>query len=87
MAKIKVTLPGGQLVEGEEVNVDDDASSERWSEYTLTDGAVIRLKTVVSSIVRLDGQYDGEGNPIYVIKSTPAVIVKSVPDKLKIRKS
>jgi hypothetical protein len=82
MAKSKITLPGGQVVEGEDVTVNDDASSERWSEYTLSDGAVIRLKTVVSSIVRLD-QFDGEGNPIYVIKSTPAVVIKSVPDKLR----
>jgi hypothetical protein len=85
MAKTKIALPGGQTVEGEEIETVDNASTERWSDYTLSDGAVIRIKTVVSSIVRLDGQYDGEGNPIYVIKSTPAVVVKSVPDAVKRR--
>jgi hypothetical protein len=83
MARAKITMPGGQTVEGEEVEIDDDASTERWSDYKLKDGTLIRLKSVVSSIIRLDGQYDGEGNPLYVVKSTPAVTIKSVPDKLR----
>ena len=69
------------MAEGVDVPVDE--SSERWSELTLGDGTIIRIKMTVAQVVRLDGQFDKDGNPVYVLKSTPTVAVISVPEGLR----
>lgn len=55
---------------------------EDWNEYQLSDGTEIRMRLIVSDVFTLPGQYDQEGNPIYVIKSQNLVFVKA-PDHLK----
>ncbi len=55
---------------------------EHWNEYLVDDGSVIKLKTITSQILRVDGEYDNEGNPIYIIRSTNIVSI-SAPDKLR----
>lgn len=55
---------------------------EEWNEYDLEDGTTIRLKAVVTDIVRLNGEYDQEGNPVYIVKSGNMMVVKA-PDELK----
>lgn len=55
---------------------------EDWNEYDLEDGSTVRLKAVVSDIVRIPDEYDAEKNPIYMIKSTNMVVVSS-PDNIK----
>ncbi len=77
--KVQV-VPGGPLVDGVEVPVEE--SSEKWSEYKLADGTIIRLKQVLMEIVRTAG-YDAEGNPTYVVKAQPVLSVVDVPDRLK----
>ncbi len=78
--KKKVRKPDGTEVEGTEVSVQQ--SSEPWSEYLLEDGSVIRVKQVLTQAVRIDGEYDPEGNPLYVVQGT-AVMVVSASEKLK----
>jgi len=58
------------------------AGGEYWNEYLADDGTVIRVKVVVTDIMRLDGQYDAEGNPGYVVKSTTVTSV-SATDELR----
>jgi hypothetical protein len=60
-----------------------DSANERFSEYTLEDGSVVRIKSVVTSFVRIDGQWDQEGNPMYVIKAAPILTVVSAPEHLR----
>jgi hypothetical protein len=80
--KTKVQLtPGDQFVDAVEVPVVE--STERWSEYKLEDGTVIRLKQVVLEISKVPGRYDAEGNPFYVTKAQPVAAVAYVPEKLK----
>jgi transposase len=81
MNKIKVPMPGGKTGEGSEVLIEE--SNERWSELKLEDGAIIRVKQVVSQVMRVEGEYDPEGNPIYAVKSAPAVSIVSVPERLR----
>jgi hypothetical protein len=81
MPKVRIPIPGGQMAEGEEVDVDE--ANERWSDITLTDGTKIKVKAVVASVIRIDGQYDAIGQPLYLVKSTTAVSVVSVPDNLR----
>jgi hypothetical protein len=81
---VKVPLPNGQLGDGAEVPVEQ--TTERWTDVTLEDGTVLRVKTIVMNATRLAGHWDAEGNPMYFIKSAPVVMVVSSPDHLR-RKS
>lgn len=64
------------------VFVDVVESRETPSKYTLEDGSMLTVRQVVQEIWRVEGEYDNENNPIYVIKATG--IISVVPDpKLK----
>ncbi|OFW43586.1 MAG: hypothetical protein A3J29_18810 [Acidobacteria bacterium RIFCSPLOWO2_12_FULL_67_14b] len=78
--KVKVTVPGLGVIEGYEVEVTETA--ERWSELTLSDGTVLRIKPVVLSVIRLENTFDNDGNPIYQVK-TNQVMSTNVPENLK----
>jgi hypothetical protein len=45
-------------------------AKERWSEYRLADGTILRLKPVMIAIFRADGQLTADGEPVYNMKST-----------------
>lgn len=80
--KTKVQMmPGGPFVDAVEVFIDE--SSEKWSEYKLSDGAQFRIRQVPVEISRLVGQYDPNGDPLYSIKSQPIVVLLEVPERLK----
>lgn len=84
MAERRTQVPWmGKIMDGMEVPVEE--SSEKWSEIKLEDGTIIRVKQSVASVVRVDGQYDAEGNPLYVIKSAPAVAIVHVDERLRRR--
>ena len=70
----------GRDAEGLEVRF--KSNREEWNEYSLEDGSSLRMKAVVSEIIRLNGEYDAEGNPVYIVKSANMLVVKS-PDNLK----
>jgi hypothetical protein len=76
--KITVSLPSGGAVE-----VQVEESTERWSEFQLQDGTVIRVKATVLSAARMDGQYDQLGNPMYQVNVAPVITILSVPDRLR----
>ncbi len=75
--RIRVTLPGGIVKEGTEVHM--ISSDERWSSVTLEDGTTIRLKQTVTQVIKIDGDYDPDGNPIYVTKSANLMVVDAPP--------
>jgi hypothetical protein len=50
---------------------------EMFSEYELEDGSVIRVKSVATAILRIDGEFTGEGKPIYIILTMPNTYVIS----------
>lgn len=56
---------------------------EHWNEYLVEDGSVLRVKLVATEIVRLDGQYDQEGNPIYMVNSTNVLAVSAPEDLMR----
>jgi hypothetical protein len=70
----------GLTVDGEEL--DFKTVSEEWNEYQTSDGSTIRLKLVLTNIVKLLDKTDQDGNPIYVAKSSNVMAV-SVPGKMK----
>ena len=59
--------------------VDFETVREEYNSYKLSDGSMIRMKTVVTNIIR-PKIYPGE--PIYVVNSQN-VLVADVPDDLK----
>lgn len=64
----------GRQVEAQEVEF--LTRKEDWSEYQLTTGPVIRVKTVVTDVAELVGEKDSEGNPVYVVRSTNVIRVR-----------
>jgi hypothetical protein len=70
----------GRKIPGEEI--DFETEKEGWNIYKLQDGTTLKLKTVISSIIRLKGEYDGAGNPVYLVNAAPAIAADS-PEKLK----
>lgn len=79
--KVKIQLPGG----GDWVNatpVQINQSNEQWNTYLLEDGSVLKVKLVVTKVLRLDDSYDVEGNPVYRFQSTniPSVLA---PEELR----
>jgi len=69
------------MVEGTEVPLIE--SVERWTELRLEDGSVLRVKPIITTVIRIDGQYDPQGNPMYAIQGGQAMTIGSVPDHLR----
>ncbi len=55
---------------------------EHWNEYIVEDGSLLRVKLVATEVIRLDDQYDQEGNPVYILNSTNVMVV-AAPDDLR----
>lgn len=71
---------GGREVEATPVEVNQ--ANERWNEYLLEDGTLLKMKLVLTKVLRVDDEYDPEGNPVYVIQSTNVTSI-SAPKHLK----
>lgn len=80
MAKRTKLQIGVETVEG--VDLDFRTLREEWNEYETEDGTRIRVKLVVSGIIRTD-RYDHQTDqPIYVVQSGNIVVTKAL-DELK----
>lgn len=77
--KRTITLPDGREVDATVLGFRTPA--EHWNEYLVDDGSVLRLKLVATEVLRVDGEYDMEGKPIYLLQSTNIMTV-SAPPKL-----
>lgn len=64
------------------VLVDVIQAKEPWSEYTLSDGSIIKMRSIVAEVWRVTNEYDAEGNPTYVIKAAGMMNVMA-PEQLK----
>ena len=76
MGEKKFMLDGGLQVKGE--RVDFKPLEEPWTKHQLPDGTVVRLKIVVSDIIR-SGQKNAAGEPIFAVRSSNVVAV-DLPD-------
>jgi hypothetical protein len=80
----KRTLPlFGHEMQVTEVDIIE--KKERPAEYTLEDGSVIRFAAVPTAVLRLDGQFTGDGNPVYLVLNGTVVTVVSAPEELRKR--
>lgn len=72
--------PGQPPKEVEPVSV--QSTQENWNEYLLSDGSVVKTKTVLTEVFRVIGEYDAEGNPIYVLRQG-GILVVDAPEGLR----
>lgn len=57
-------------------------ADEKFTEYELEDGTVLKVKHVLTSVVQVDGQTLPDGTPVYLVSSTPVVSVIKRPHQL-----
>ena len=79
--RLPFPLPNSPLKDGSEVQVKE--STERWTEVELEDGTIVRLKASLMGAVRIDGEWDAEGNPAYALKVNPNVVIVSTREDLR----
>ena len=72
--------PAGAVSTAQDVDVLE--AKEVWSEYRLSDGTVLRIKPVMITISRMEGEHTIEGDPVYNMKSTLVTDVRA-PQELK----
>ncbi len=78
--KVKVEYLG-KMVDGVEVDINE--STERWSDVRLADGTVLKVKLSIVVATRVPGEYDQDGNPAYVLKMSPTMIVSETPPQFR----
>jgi hypothetical protein len=91
IAEVTASEPGGKWMKRVELTVGDktiggtlvdfETIREEYNSYKLSDGSLIRMKTVVTNIIRTD-EFTPNGEPIYIVNSQN-VLVADVPDDLK----
>lgn len=69
----------GREVWAEELEFEVDRES--WNTYILHDGTRLKMKTVVSEVLRLD-VHKPSGEPLYLVNTTN-IVTALVPDRLK----
>ena len=63
-------------------DLDFQTLAEDWNVYKLEDGTKLKIKTVASKIIRVEGEYNNEGDPIYHVKSMN-IVTTDIPPELK----
>jgi hypothetical protein len=78
MAKVKLNL-GGQHIEGQTMGF--TAVEEPWSFYRLEDGTTIKMKLVVSDVIKLPDPDPVTGLPQFIVRSSNVLSVEPVSPK------
>ena len=71
----------GKKVTGTEVSF--SVIQQDWNEYALNDGTTLRMQTAMTNVVRVDGEYGANGDPLYVVGSQNIVTASNVPEQLR----
>jgi hypothetical protein len=82
MRKVTLEYPPGSGVTKDAVAVEVVKATEPWTEYELEDGTVLRARTTVVDVIRVDGEYDLDGNPVYQLRGNATMSVIP-PESLK----
>jgi len=63
--------------------VDFEVIGEPWSTYALADGTELRVKHPVQRVMRIDGEFTPEGEPVYIVIPCPMLVTNIMaPDHL-----
>lgn len=74
--------PDGREVEATVVGFRSQGGEE-FNQYLLDDGTHVKLKVVVTEVVRLEGEYDEFGNPAYIVRSQNIITVDAQEDAMR----
>jgi hypothetical protein len=77
----KINL-GGQEFMAEEVEFQPE-TPEQWNTYALHDGTKLKLKAVLADVVRVEGAFMPNGDPVYSLNASLVVATPVVPEGLK----
>ncbi len=70
----------GQMVEATPIDVLSE--NEHWNEYELADGAIIRVKCVVTRISKTEQVNPANGEPLYIVETANTNVLARLPDKM-----
>ena len=70
---MKVTYNGKEI---DAQPVDILSQEELWNSYQLADGTFLRMKAVVTEVLKIPGELDAKGDPVYVLKSNNVTAVR-----------
>lgn len=76
----KITGPDGREHDATIINFEPDR--ENFSTYLLEDGTTLKLKAVLTEVVRVDGEYMANGDPVYAVQAAQIVAV-TAPEHLR----
>ena len=65
------------------MKINYSTDSEPWTIYKLQDGTEVKVKTVLLSVSRREGEHTPDGNPLYDLNFQNIVHVDA-PDNLKL---
>lgn len=77
------------MFNGEDVAADElefEPLSEKWNEYRLEDGTLLRWRTNVVKVTKVEGRFTAEGDPIYYVQTANALTVSAPPHLKKLTK-
>jgi hypothetical protein len=70
------------IVDGMNVERVDFEHEADWTNVTLADGTILKIKPEVNGVIRVAGMWDDNGDPIYKLNTQVRVAFVSVPDDL-----
>jgi hypothetical protein len=59
----------------------DRIGDEKWNEYHLTDGTVLKTRLELSTVSRID-KYQGDGDPVYLVNTGQPLVKFKVSDQV-----
>ncbi len=59
----------------------DRVGDEKWNEYHLTDGTVLKARLELSNVSRID-KYQGDGDPVYLVNTSQPLVRFKVSDQV-----
>jgi len=80
MSNRRTVNVGGQMRDA--TIVDFEADKESFSTYILHDGTSLKIKAVLTEVLRIDGLYQPNGDPVYGVSATQVVAVNA-PESLR----
>jgi hypothetical protein len=84
MPKRKVNIGGNEFM-AEEIEF-ESIEGEKWNKYLLHDGTELKLKAIVAEILRVEGQFQPNGDPVYTVNAS-VVVNTNAPEQLKRKQS
>ncbi len=79
MAEMQLAITPEDVAEADTVQISEE--TEGWHTLKLSDGSVIKVKLVITSVKRLK-KFQPDGSPIYLIQSQNVLRMESVPKEL-----